>query len=362
LIIVFIPKNRSSILWLLLALSLSAAPGCQTTDKRWFWQKEDEVVVEQTQPQGQMVLGNGDVREPQKIPVYGGDLAGAKLLFNDKKYAEAEPIFERIAESKKNTFTIIEEAMFHQAECLYQRRKYPQAADHLIHLLNTFPSAVNRKAAGDLLYAIANYWLDETRDDMEAEKAYQEGRRSWPVMPSFPVHFFDETMPDFDIEGRACKCLEAIWMTNPREELGEKALFMLGSVKFFRESYKDADHYFYQIVENWPNGKYVTKALEMSIICKEICTGGADYDGRRLQEARELITRARNSYPEMAKTADPFLVKQAIAITQLQAQKDFNIAGFYERTGHPGSAYFYYEIVKRRYPGTELADKAVKRT
>jgi TolA-binding protein len=351
---------------LVLVLLLGTLPGCQVTSRiydgeHWFWQQDP--VVEQTLPEDSIVLRNGnEIVRDQAAPVYGGDLEGAKRLFQQKEYAKAEPIFDHIADSKKNTFQVMEDALFYQAECLYHRRKYPSAADHYIALLNTFPSAAHGKEVRDRLFAIANYWLDETRDDMEAHREYQDGKR-WMVLPSFPLHFFDETKPDFDIEGRACKCLEAVAMTDPRGELGAKTLFMLGSVKFFREEYKEADHFFYQIVQNpyHAKGPFAPKALQLSIICKEICTGGPDYDGRRLQEARELITMARNSYPELAQTSDQFLVKQTVAINQLSAEKDYNIAKFWERTGHPGSAYFYYEIVKRRYPGTDLADKAEKR-
>jgi beta-lactamase regulating signal transducer with metallopeptidase domain len=41
-----------------------------------------------------------------------------------------------------------------------------------------------------------------------------------------------------------------------------------------------------------------------------------------------------------------------------QAIKELNTAKFYLRTGHPGSAAFYYEIIKRRYPGTPAAEEA----
>ena len=44
-----------------------------------------------------------------------------------------------------------------------------------------------------------------------------------------------------------------------------------------------------------------------------------------------------------------------------QADRDFKIAEFYQRTGHPGSAYFYFELVCRRYPGTDYASKALQR-
>jgi RNA polymerase sigma factor (sigma-70 family) len=41
--------------------------------------------------------------------------------------------------------------------------------------------------------------------------------------------------------------------------------------------------------------------------------------------------------------------------------RDFNLGEFYRRTGHPGSAYFYYELVSRRYPDTTVGDRAKQR-
>src|SRR5262249_35175849 len=42
-------------------------------------------------------------------------------------------------------------------------------------------------------------------------------------------------------------------------------------------------------------------------------------------------------------------------------EKDFRSAEYYERIGHPGSAVFYYELVRRRYAGTQYADLATER-
>jgi hypothetical protein len=44
-----------------------------------------------------------------------------------------------------------------------------------------------------------------------------------------------------------------------------------------------------------------------------------------------------------------------------QAEKDYKMAEFYRRTGRPASAYYYYEIVRRRYPGTKFFDLATER-
>jgi RNA polymerase sigma factor (sigma-70 family) len=41
-----------------------------------------------------------------------------------------------------------------------------------------------------------------------------------------------------------------------------------------------------------------------------------------------------------------------------QAQKDLDVADFYRRAGQPGSAYFHYGLVCRRYPGTSHAQIA----
>jgi outer membrane protein assembly factor BamD (BamD/ComL family) len=43
------------------------------------------------------------------------------------------------------------------------------------------------------------------------------------------------------------------------------------------------------------------------------------------------------------------------------AERDFQLAEFYWRTEHPGAAYFYDEVVQRRYPGTSFAEKARQR-
>jgi TolA-binding protein len=346
----------------LLALLLSAAPGCQVTNplydgKNWLWDKDTK--VEHPVSADSIVYSGGQVYSDKQMKVLGGDYDQAIRLYQDKQYAEAEPIFESIAENTKNTLQYLELARYYQCECLYRTRKYPKAAEHYIQLLNNFPSAQKGPEVRQRLFDIGNYWLDETRDAMEADREVQEGKR-WFVWPSSFVHF-DETKPTFDMEGRAIKALEEVYLTDPKGELGERALFLIGSVHFYHSSYRDADHYFYQLVQTHPNGKFAPKALELAIVCKTLSQGGPDYDARKLQEARDLINMARRSYPELAKGADKFLTKQEFEIHQVEAEHDYNIAKFWDRTGHPGSAYFYYEVVRRRYPGSEFADIAAKR-
>ena len=75
--------------------------------------------------------------------------------------------------------------------------------------------------------------------------------------------------------------------------------------------------------------------MELAIICKNLSTGGSEYDGRKVAEARKLVQAALENYPELADKKRDFLMRQLVGINLQQAEKDFKIAEFYKRTGTP---------------------------
>lgn len=283
------------------------------------------------------------------------ELTAAHETYRKGEYASAQRMYRRIAENKKNSPAVAEEARYYEAECLRQQGHYPRAADTYVKLLNDFPSGAYREQATQHAFNIANYWLDDTRKEMEQLKEKREGKRWWSW-----GHFvnIDKTKPILDEQGRAMEKLEQVRYSDMTGPLADKSLFLLGSVCFFNENYKDADQNFSQLVEMHPNSPYAAQAVELAIISKHMSTGGSDYDGRKVAEARQLVHIALNNYPELAQQKSEFLQRQLVGITLQQAEKDYKIAEFYRRTGHPESAYFYYEIVRRRYPGTKYADLA----
>jgi outer membrane protein assembly factor BamD (BamD/ComL family) len=303
----------------------------------------------------------GDKVEAEVRPAAGtaaADLAGAKELYRRGEYSEAVRIFQKIADNTKNSPAVAEEARYYQAECLRQEHRYPKAADTYHKMLTDFPSGAYREQAVQHMFEIANYWLDDTRKEMEIAKEKKEGKHwfTWPEL----VHF-EKEKPFLDEEGRAMEKLEQVHYTEMTGPLADKSLFLAGSVKFFRNDYKEADHYYSMLVEMHPNSPFAEKSVELSMICKQLSTGGPAYDGRKLAEARKMVDTAMRSYPNLASAKGEFLNRQLHSITLQQAAKDYDIAEFYRRTGHPCSAYFCYEIVRRRYPGTKYADLATER-
>jgi outer membrane protein assembly factor BamD (BamD/ComL family) len=310
-------------------------------------------------PADSLVL-RGDGLEAEKPPAdakVAGDLAGAQELYRRGEYSKARRLFRSIADTEKNPPSVAEEARYYQAECLRQEGYYPDAADYYVKMLNDFPSGSYREQALQHLFDISNYWLDDTRVEMREVKERQEGKR-WFI----GSHFFnwDKSKPTLDEEGHAIEKLEQVRYNDMTGPLADKSLFLMGSVKFFNEDYREADHYFSQLVEMHPNSTFAAQAVELAIIAKHMSTGGADYDGRKVAEARRLVDAAFRTYPELANKKEDFLVRQLGGITVQQAEKDYKMAEFYRRTGHPESAYFYYEIVRRRYPGTKFFDLATE--
>jgi outer membrane protein assembly factor BamD (BamD/ComL family) len=312
-------------------------------------------------PADSLVL-RGDKLEPETLPkdIKGApELAGAHEFYRRGEYVKAEKLFRSIADNTHNSPQVAEEARYYEAESLRWQKCYPKACDVYNQMLKDFPSGVHREQAVERIYEIANVWLEDTREDMRRDKEKRDGQH-WFVMPTSFVHT-EKTKPLLDEEGRAIEALDEVVLNDFNGKRADEALFMAGSVKFFREDYKEADRYFSQIVEMHPNSRFAQQAIELAIISKHLSTGGSDYDGRKVAEARKLVDTALRNYPELAAQKSDFLDRQLRGITMQQAEKDFKVAEFYRHTGHPGSAYFYYEIVRRRYPGTPFAERAIQR-
>ena len=78
------------------------------------------------------------------------------------------------------------------------------------------------------------------------------------------------------------------------------------------------------------------------------------------REVADVVRQCGGDISMLKKQLEDFLNRTLMSINEQQAEKDYNVADFYRRTGHPGAAYFYYEVVRRRYAGSSWAEKAVQ--
>jgi outer membrane protein assembly factor BamD (BamD/ComL family) len=328
-----------------LALTLTGCAGS------WPWTKKSDGPVDPsafgaTQPDLDA--------SPAKV---NGELAKAHDLYRQEKFAQAEPKFTVIAEDKKNSAAVCEEARFYSGECLYRLNNYPGACDTYKRMLQDYPSGHYKDQAVQRMFDVANYWLKATDQEM---KDFKDGKRGFAMPAALRMSIGDSTMPTFDPEGRAIQALEVVHYADITGPLADRALFICGYIRFFREDYPEADHYFSQLIEQHKESPLVPQAIELDIIAKSLYNGGPDYDSKKVAEARQLIDTAMKSYPQLANEKKEFLMRQMFSVTAQQAMKEIHRAEFYERTGHPGSAYFVYAGVARRYRNTKFEEQALE--
>ncbi|HEY8505381.1 MAG TPA: tetratricopeptide repeat protein [Gemmataceae bacterium] len=333
------------------ALFATAAAGCARVE-RWLYPPPPTVA-------DGLVLSGGEIRSPEPVPPeVAADMAGAEEYYRREEFSGARRLYARVAEDTNAPPLVAEKARFYQAECYRLEGNYPRAAEAYTRMLQDFPTGVYREQACGHLFQIANYWLDDTREEMEQEREKLEGKRSF-VIPA--VFHFEKSKPFLDAEGHALKALENVYLHDITGPYADKALWLIGYVHFYRGNYTEADYYLTQLIDLHKDSKLRPMAIELAIMAKNNSTGGPAYDGRKSAEALKLVHAARSSEPELATKRADFLDRQLLAITHQQATKDFETAEFYLRRGRPGSAYFYFEIVRRRYPGSKFAELATAR-
>jgi outer membrane protein assembly factor BamD (BamD/ComL family) len=339
--------------WVLMLLSGCAADSWKLPT---LWKKTDPEIEG---PKDSLVLKGGKLEKDRTLDAEGQkDLEAARRLFQEKDYAKAEPLFHKLQKNKKVPDAVAEESLFFEAEAQRLQKHYRDAEPTYKLLLDRFRNTQYTDRVTRSLFEIAEYWLNDTRAQMTAYYEQLEGKR-WFVMPASYVHI-DKDKPILDTEGRAVQVLDTIRLHDINGPLGEKALFYLATVKFYRAEYREADFYFSQLFQQYPNSGFAAKAIKQSVICKQLSVGGPSYDRRPIEEAKKLLQNSQNAYPELSKE-EGWIQKQLIGMNLQQADGDFRVAEFYRRIGHPGPAYFYYELVRRRYPNTNYEKRALER-
>ncbi len=282
----------------------------------------------------------------------------AEELFATQSYADAQKIYADVADNTYNPSSLLEKARFKEAECVRLRGRLPAAVDTYNRLLQDFPTGIYSEQAATKMYAIADVWMKDSLKDIEEK---ENGRASvrLPRMPNFT----DRSKPAIDQEGELIKTLENIAVGAPNSTVADKAMFWCGFLHFAHGRFEEADHFFSTLVDMYKDSPLRLEASKYAVMAKNNATGGAVYDGQKSAEALQLVHNLEATEPEYVqdKEKSAWLTRQKFAIRIQQAEKDYETAEYYRRTDHPGSAYFYYELVLRSYPGTKFSDLSKSR-
>lgn len=311
-------------------------------------------------------IANGYATRDPFAPLEGqGDFDKAQALFEQGEYANAEKAFKKVAKKYKDK-PIEEEAMFMIAESKYMQKEYPSAQDAYGELMKKYTATRHTEASTRRLYSIARYWLGSPPSPSEIELAqYNEGRLNTPEGDKeIPVprqvavvpNFTDSTRPFFDTHGRALQALTAVWLNDPTGPIADDALLMAATYHMRRKDYKEADHYFNILREEYPQSEHVQTAYVVGQRVKLLAYQGADYDGKALEDARKLTGSTLKLFPEAEQKQR--LESDLSKMNSEAVARDWKRVELYLRKRQYESAAVYCVLIMNRAPNSEFAVKA----
>jgi len=294
--------------------------------------------------------------EPGKQPEPGtpeGDLYIAETLFRAEKYEQAERAFDEVAELHADVREVHERALFMKGESQFQQGKYARARDTYEKLLEKYPGGKYAEPALQRLFAIADRWLDEAREDLS--------RGETEVWPDRLINLEPGRKPIFDLDGNAIRVLDYIREREPYGPLADDSLMMSAGYMFSTGKYDEADLYFDQLIREYPDSPYQAKAHVLSAEAKLHGYQGSRYDAEKLEQAERILQAALRQFPDRLQAERQRVYRKLEAIRSERARREYEVGEWYERMGKPKSAMYYYQWVIRHFPDSKWARKAARR-
>ena len=264
-------------------------------------------------------------------------------LFQREKYSEAAKQFKQAIARAPNS-GLAQDAQFLLGESQFFSHDYPNAVDTYDELLQENPNSKHLDKIVRRQFEIARYWEQHHQNDP-----------SWVVTPNFT----DDTRPLFDTVGRAIKVYENIRLNDPTGPLADDSIMATANSYFLRGRYNDADYHYELLRSEYPRSDHQFEAHILGLQCKLRKYQGPDYDGTPLLEAKKILKQLKVQFAgKLDQEQRNRLELDEAALQKKLAERDWNLAKFYEENGYNTSAKFYYAKVIRNYTGTPIANDA----
>jgi len=225
------------------------------------------------------------------------------------------------------------EALLLLGEACFGRERFYQAYERF--------EEVVENTAGELFYKALLREVDVAR-------AFLAGRKRiiWGFLP----------LPAYD---DGVEILDRVWERVPGTRLGEDALRLKAEYFFGVGDYQLAQDEYANLAREYPSGRFVRLAMLRAAVAAQEAFPGTKFDDRALLDAEEGYRQVKAAFPEFAQREG--VDERLEAIARKRAEKDLEIARWYERTQATPAAAFYYQLILREHPQTLEAVEARRR-
>jgi len=299
-------------------------------------------------------------------------LEQAETLFNDGEFKAAAKQYGKIAKKYKDS-QIEEDALFMRAESQFERQRYAAAQDGYDTLFEKFPSTRYMPQATNRLFTISREWLrfpgvvisgDIQQVDFDDPKSTpppepsEDQDQSFQLTRAIPIlpNAFDRTRPVFDTEGRALQALKSIWLHDPTGPLADDALMLTASYHLRKGDHMEAARVYKILRQEYPKSQHLQNAFVLGSHVRLMSYQGDKYDGKALEEARQLKESAQKLFPNSKERGR--LNSDLNQIEELMAARDWEMVVYWGKKGKPQSVVVYCREIIENHPDSTYADRA----
>ncbi len=236
--------------------------------------------------------------------------------------------------------------MFYQAESYFFNDQYSKAQDTLDNLMKEHENSRYLDKIVLRQYSIGHYW----------EKMHSHAPH-WPVTPNFT----DSSKPLFDTWGNALKAYESVAMNDPTGPLADDSIMAVANAYFNAGRFEDAAYYYERLRKEHPKSPHLVTAHLLGMKSQELVYQGPMYDAAALEEASEIAERALSQFGRELGDERQKVIEARNKYDAKMAQRDWEMAKFFEGKSKYGGARFYYGQIIKGYPNTAIAAAAQKR-
>jgi len=163
----------------------------------------------------------------------------------------------------------------------------------------------------------------------------------------------------FPQEHLAIEIYQKIISNAPYSKWAPLSQYKIGVVLKAVERFGEAKKEFQKVIAEYPESEWAESAKFQIAFSASKASLASDYDQELTKEAKERFERFIQTHPDIDLSED---AQEIIGeLENKEAEKDFNIAQFYEKQREFNSATMYYESILARYPKSKWAQMALER-
>ncbi len=261
-------------------------------------------------------------------------LEKAMKLYNNADYKEAVKEFRKLVlhfpDAKEAP-----DAQYYVGKCLESLNRPYEAFREYQRVISSYPYSVRIKDIISIEYKIGEYFLSKEK-------------KKW----------LGVSVDDL-FEHPSIEIFQKIIENAPYSEEAKASQYKLGLLYKSLGRYKEAIDTLKDLIEKYPESRWVEPARYQLAIASAKASLGAEYDQELTIEAKKRFSEFVSSHPEAELSSQAY--KELDKLKDKEATRYFKIAEFYDKQKNYKSAKIYYHYIIDNYPGTSYQQEAKKR-